>query len=87
MNRVQDNYVTQWGDVTEEKPLPEGLETPYASWDYEPSEFNVYEVGIDDFSEGMRANLEAVFERIESRGPGDPVGIANLDDGNITLET
>lgn len=23
--RVQDNYVAQWGDVTEEKPLPEGV--------------------------------------------------------------
>jgi len=23
--RVQDNYVTQWGDPTEKKPLPEGL--------------------------------------------------------------
>lgn len=25
VNRVQDNYVTQWGDATEKKPLPEGL--------------------------------------------------------------
>ncbi len=25
INRVQDNYVTQWGDATGEKPLPEGL--------------------------------------------------------------
>ena len=27
INRVQDNYVTQWGDATEKKPLPEGLVT------------------------------------------------------------
>ncbi|MDE1467739.1 peptidylprolyl isomerase [Aurantiacibacter sp. D1-12] len=33
VNRVQDNYVTQWGDVTEEKPLPEGVVAPTA--DYE----------------------------------------------------
>lgn len=26
--RVQDNYVAQWGDVTEEKPLPEGVVSP-----------------------------------------------------------
>ena len=26
--RVQDNYVTQWGDATEAKPLPEGVEAP-----------------------------------------------------------
>ena len=25
INRVQDNYVAQWGDATEKKPLPEGL--------------------------------------------------------------
>ncbi len=25
INRVQDNYVTQWGDATEKKALPEGL--------------------------------------------------------------
>ena len=27
INRVQDNYVAQWGDASEEKALPEGLET------------------------------------------------------------
>lgn len=27
VNRVQDNYVVQWGDATEEKVLPEGLVT------------------------------------------------------------
>jgi peptidylprolyl isomerase len=27
VNRVQDNYVVQWGDATEKKPLPEGLVT------------------------------------------------------------
>lgn len=28
INRVQDNYVVQWGDATEKKPLPQGLATP-----------------------------------------------------------
>jgi cyclophilin family peptidyl-prolyl cis-trans isomerase len=27
INRVQDNYVTQWGDASEKKPLPDNLET------------------------------------------------------------
>ena len=26
--RVQDNYVAQWGDATEQKPLPEGVASP-----------------------------------------------------------
>lgn len=30
--RVQDNYVTQWGDVTEEKPLPQGVVSPEATY-------------------------------------------------------
>jgi peptidylprolyl isomerase len=34
INRVQDNYVVQWGDATERKPLPPGLNTVSAS-DYE----------------------------------------------------
>ncbi|TZG27289.1 peptidylprolyl isomerase [Sphingomonas montanisoli] len=28
VNRVQDNYVVQWGDATEKKPLPAGIVTP-----------------------------------------------------------
>jgi len=32
--RVQDNYVTQWGDVTEKKPLPPGIvANPPAEYD------------------------------------------------------
>lgn len=27
VNRIQDNYVAQWGDATEKKPLPPGLRT------------------------------------------------------------
>ncbi len=34
VNRVQDNYVAQWGDATEKKALPEGLAT-VAERDYE----------------------------------------------------
>ncbi len=34
INRVQDNYVTQWGDVTDKKPLPKGaIETPPAEYE------------------------------------------------------
>ena len=37
INRVQDNYVVQWGDATEKKPLPAGLAT-MAESDYATSE-------------------------------------------------
>jgi peptidylprolyl isomerase len=34
INRVQDNYVTQWGDATEKKPLPPGIiATPPAEYE------------------------------------------------------
>lgn len=34
INRVQDNYVTQWGDATEKKPLPAGIvASPPAEYD------------------------------------------------------
>ena len=32
VNRVQDNYVTQWGDVTGEKPAPDGVVAPTTSY-------------------------------------------------------
>ncbi|MBG6119032.1 MULTISPECIES: peptidylprolyl isomerase [unclassified Sphingobium] len=40
INRVQDNYVVQWGDATEKKPLPPGL-SPTSSADYVRSIANV----------------------------------------------
>jgi len=33
INRVQDNYVTQWGDATEAKPLPPGITAPAGDYD------------------------------------------------------
>ncbi|MBB3981382.1 peptidylprolyl isomerase [Sphingobium fontiphilum] len=33
INRVQDNYVVQWGDATEEKPMPPGM-APTGEGDY-----------------------------------------------------
>ncbi len=46
VNRVQDNYVVQWGDATERKPLPEGLVT-ISEADYVLSE-TALEQWLDD---------------------------------------
>lgn len=35
VNRVQDNYVTQWGDATEAKPLPAGVTAPRSPYSAE----------------------------------------------------
>lgn len=39
VNRVQDNYVVQWGDATEKKALPEGLAVvPESDYQVEPTD-------------------------------------------------
>lgn len=48
INRVQDNYVVQWGDATEKKPLPEGLsvvpESQYVSREPEDAFLPLFQV-------------------------------------------
>ena len=48
INRVQDNYVVQWGDATEKKALPEGLvKVPEGEYEIsEPSGFSVPGLGL-----------------------------------------
>jgi cyclophilin family peptidyl-prolyl cis-trans isomerase len=45
INRVQDNYVTQWGDATEKKPLPAGLAVMPESAYENPMTSQRYELG------------------------------------------
>ncbi|MBL0768238.1 peptidylprolyl isomerase [Sphingopyxis sp. DHUNG17] len=51
VNRVQDNYVVQWGDATEEKALPEGLVTVPERKYEAPFE--------DDLQAALRAKLKS----------------------------
>ncbi|MBH5321939.1 peptidylprolyl isomerase [Aurantiacibacter sediminis] len=50
VNRVQDNYVTQWGDVTEEKPLPEGVEAPVAPYEARTDCVATPEIGSETYT-------------------------------------
>ena len=54
VNRVQDNYVVQWGDATEKKPLPVGLVT------VPESEYVVSTQG--DIPDALRGALADAFE-------------------------
>jgi cyclophilin family peptidyl-prolyl cis-trans isomerase len=71
VNRVQDNYVAQWGDADGEDPkkakkLPAGLATP------SESEYGVYMREMDD---PMSLHLKAIADVIEaSRGEADAKG-------------
>ena len=66
VNRVQDNYVTQWGDAEGEDPkkakkLPAGLATPAEA------EYGVYMREMDD---PMSLHLKAIADVIESSRDG-----------------
>ena len=57
VNRVQDNYVAQWGDGTETKPLPAGLK---AMGEGE------YAANVPDIPSEARAAIEAAQQRIDA---------------------
>ncbi|SBV32715.1 putative secreted peptidyl prolyl cis-trans isomerase, cyclophilin type [uncultured Sphingopyxis sp.] len=65
INRVQDNYVVQWGDATEKKALPEGLATVPES---------AYEMALgEDVLAALRAKMKADEDALRAafRQPGD----------------
>jgi cyclophilin family peptidyl-prolyl cis-trans isomerase len=55
INRVQDNYVVQWGDVTERKVLPKGLVTvPQSEYETEkPSNSSMVLISPDTYGGGL----------------------------------
>ena len=57
VNRVQDNYVAQWGDATEQKPLPPGLRTMPES---------AYAIGFNSLGKAAREKLMADHLEIEA---------------------
>lgn len=65
INRVQDNYVAQWGDATEKKPLPAGLVAVPES---------AYEMALGkDLLATLRAKMKAEEDALRAafRQPGD----------------
>lgn len=73
VNRVQDNYVAQWGDATEKKALPEGLAT------ISESEYIVNPVTAAGWS-AARAGAERAAGRagVEPLKRADPYAISQL---------
>lgn len=66
INRVQDNYVVQWGDATEMKALPSGLVTPNEK-DYEVATVTEAEdqfgiIGPDGAFEDPYAKLNFIYQ-------------------------
>lgn len=77
VNRVQDNYVAQWGDATEKKTLPAGLVTVSESG-YETSLLQISEAGFTEFRP---------WPSVDRPSPGSPVSnAASIDEVASTLE-
>lgn len=67
INRVQDNYVVQWGDASEKKALPDGLVT-VSEKEYALSIDGSVELGVTSFSDVGRTvsswqDIVAVFKQ------------------------
>jgi cyclophilin family peptidyl-prolyl cis-trans isomerase len=88
VNRVQDNYVVQWGDVTEKKALPVGLVT-VGEGEYETSVFDAMSRKFTQFdpwsppisNQPVRDNP---LETKTSRQPATIDEMADLLDGKIS---
>lgn len=78
INRVQDNYVVQWGDASEKKALPVGLESP-AEADYIGRLQSI--MIVDDQASGFVDKPEVYLRRQDNYAPeagfalGWPVGL------------
>jgi cyclophilin family peptidyl-prolyl cis-trans isomerase len=68
INRVQDNYVVQWGDVTEKKALPDGLQN-MSEDAYVASRFE---------SSGIHAGAEGTERPLSMPTKPDPYGDAGF---------
>lgn len=73
INRVQDNYVVQWGDATEAKALPEGIVAePPAEYDF----------AMDDARLTAFTNVQdGHYEQYSGYVGGWPVGHSPREDG------
>ena len=82
VNRVQDNYVTQWGDPNYDnpeatgkpKPLPDGL------WVMTEAEYTVTNI-----PPGIKKIVTQIFEKIEARQPGEPAPFNNFEPGLVSV--
>lgn len=82
VNRVQDNYVTQWGDPNYDnpeatgtpKPLPEGLRV-----------MGEAEYTVTDIPPGIKDVVTKIFEKIEADQPGQPAPLNNFEPGLVSV--
>lgn len=74
INRVQDNYVVQWGDATEQKTLPEGLET------VPEGEYVSGSVGRDWLNLGYLLSKGAGWRLFENKIPPPPPPMDKIQD-------
>lgn len=88
INRVQDNYVVQWGDATEKKPLPEGLAVvPESAYSTVFTQRLIPWQWVSGMRQPPVTVRSARYGNIYPEGPvvGDPYGYAYTFVGGIPL--
>ncbi len=83
INRVQDNYVVQWGDASEKKALPKGLVT-VAEKDYSILQNASIALSGITPNAARGANLNALSEDVYARYVGYWQGFPIASDGKTT---
>ena len=77
VNRVQDNYVAQWGDATEAKPLPAGLKV------VEEKHYTI-EFGTDDAMSVVQAAGRSLQLRMKAAGIKPSPAVASASQAGPT---
>ncbi len=73
VNRVQDNYVVQWGDATEKKALPAGLAAVPESG-YQTGEEEITDAQFSDSGKDAAASAMAAAEAASRSGNSNDIG-------------
>ena len=82
VNRVQDNYVVQWGDATEKKALPEGLAVVPESG-YEFTSAKASEEAVEAYRKLRIQKSVNGLERIISNPPKNLADMRNTPVGDL----
>ncbi|WEK44080.1 MAG: peptidylprolyl isomerase [Candidatus Sphingomonas colombiensis] len=93
VNRVQDNYVAQWGDATEKKPLPPGL-SPIPQSDYVADLGRTYldgaivrQAGSRDFVGRVASSGRDAYAPLTFNWRGWPIAGARQGADGVAAET
>ncbi len=83
VNRVQDNYVVQWGDPGHDNPEGQGLETKPL-----PGGLNVMgeeEYVLTDLNESIKDQVNSFYDHLQNREPGESNRLTHFETGQVRV--